>query len=195
MNPNNIWFTADPHFWHKNILKYCPDRGCESVEEMNERIIESWNQIIPPNGHVFLLGDLAFCGLTKKLDILSRLSGRKYLIRGNHDQGLNDRIREHFVWVKDYHELKTIVDDKPKWINLCHYPMYSWNRAFHGSWMLHGHRHGLDERIAGRGHLLDVGVDSALLWLGEMRPFSLEDVTYIMRHSSKAWVEEKNNGN
>jgi calcineurin-like phosphoesterase family protein len=31
-----IWFTADLHFSHKNILKFCPNtRKFDSVERMN----------------------------------------------------------------------------------------------------------------------------------------------------------------
>jgi len=38
----NVWFTADFHFGHKNIIRYC-DRPFASVEQMNEIILERLN--------------------------------------------------------------------------------------------------------------------------------------------------------
>jgi calcineurin-like phosphoesterase family protein len=190
MNPEKIYFTADQHFFHRGILKYCPGRNCTSVEAMNEQIVEIWNSIIPKDAHVFMLGDVAFANTAKTLEILARLDGRKYLIKGNHDAGMNAHVRGMFEWVKDYHEMKVMINGTPKWINLSHYPMSSWNRSFHGSWMLHGHRHGQNEPGDGHGHILDVGVDSALIWLSEMRPFTLEDISVIMETEHKQWRNE-----
>jgi calcineurin-like phosphoesterase family protein len=35
----NIWFTANFHFGHNNIIRYC-DRPFRSVEEMDQTIVE-----------------------------------------------------------------------------------------------------------------------------------------------------------
>jgi calcineurin-like phosphoesterase family protein len=38
----NIWFTADFHLGHKNIIRYC-NRPFDTAEEMNRTIIERLN--------------------------------------------------------------------------------------------------------------------------------------------------------
>ena len=43
---NKVFFTADLHFGHKNIIKYC-NRPHSSVDIMNERIVNLWNKYIP----------------------------------------------------------------------------------------------------------------------------------------------------
>ena len=40
-----IWFIADSHFSHKNVIDYCNRPFC-SVEEMNSALIYNWNKIV-----------------------------------------------------------------------------------------------------------------------------------------------------
>jgi calcineurin-like phosphoesterase family protein len=181
MNPEKIYFTADPHYYHRGILKYCPDRPWTDVGLMNDALVELWNKTVPADAHVFCVGDMFFAGAAKALPIMATLNGRKYLIKGNHDAGMNQHVQGMFEWVKDYHEMK-VLDSRgvPLWINLFHYPLATWNRMHYGSWMLHGHTHGGTEPNMHKFDILDVGVDSALMWLGECRPFSFAEVYDIM---------------
>ena len=78
------WFISDTHFGHKNILEYEKEhRPFNTVEEMNETIIERWNSVVKPKDLVYHLGD--FCFGKSALAIASRLNGRKILVLGNHD--------------------------------------------------------------------------------------------------------------
>ena len=83
-----IYFTSDLHFYHKNINKYAK-RPLDSVEEMNEKLIKNWNNRIKSEDEVYILGDFTMKGTEYAADILSKLKGKKYLIKGNHDNFVN----------------------------------------------------------------------------------------------------------
>lgn len=82
-SPDSTFFTSDTHFGHENIIKFCK-RPYQSVEEMNEALIENWNKVIGKNDTVFHLGDFALGGSTVWNNTLDRLNGKIYLIFGNH---------------------------------------------------------------------------------------------------------------
>jgi calcineurin-like phosphoesterase family protein len=77
-----IYLTADTHFNHTNIIKYCL-RPFQTVEEMNETLIANWNITVAKSDMVIFLGDLCFKDDADKW--LSKLNGDKLLLRGNHD--------------------------------------------------------------------------------------------------------------
>ena len=80
-----IYFISDTHFNHLNIIKYC-NRHFNNVEEMNEAIIKNWNNIVSNEDTIYHLGDFALGTKESIKDIVNRLNGKKYLIRGNHDK-------------------------------------------------------------------------------------------------------------
>lgn len=76
-----IFVVSDTHFNHKNIIRYS-DRPFDSVEEMNEALVDNWNSVVTPQDKAYHLGDVIF---GKDYSILKRLNGKKRLIVGNHD--------------------------------------------------------------------------------------------------------------
>jgi calcineurin-like phosphoesterase family protein len=83
------YFIGDPHFWHKNILKYEPSRerlGL-TIEEMNEELIKRINQVISRRDRLYILGDFCFAPKWQCREILNKIHGTKVLIMGNHDKG------------------------------------------------------------------------------------------------------------
>ena len=85
-----IYFTADTHFFHSNIINLC-DRPFKNVDEMNKVLIRNWNSYITELDEIYILGDFLFKGTGGQANaILNTLNGKKYLIRGNHDKFLND---------------------------------------------------------------------------------------------------------
>ena len=80
-----IYIISDTHFNHSNILKYC-NRPFKSVEEMNEAIINNWNKLVKKNDLIYHLGDFFLGSKNELKDIVSKLNGTIYLIRGNHDR-------------------------------------------------------------------------------------------------------------
>ena len=55
---DKIFFTADTHWGHRNIIRYC-QRPFADVEEMNEALITNWNSTVGKDDIVFHLGDFA----------------------------------------------------------------------------------------------------------------------------------------
>ena len=103
-----IYFTSDLHFWHKNSIVYT-NRPFETVEKMNEKLIEYWNKTVHANDEVYILGDVTMVRPGRATEIISQLKGRKYLLMGNHDYFAREKQFEPAAcgieWVKMYHEL------------------------------------------------------------------------------------------
>jgi len=81
----NIYFTADWHFNHDNILQYC-NRPYKDVNEMNEDIIKKYNFYIRGNDVCYILGDVGFGDYDNFKEVFSKLNGKKILVLGNHDK-------------------------------------------------------------------------------------------------------------
>ena len=134
-----IYFTADTHFCHANIIKSC-DRPFKDVKEMNQVLINNWNSRVRDCDEIYILGDFLYRGTGNDANgILGRLKGRKYLITGNHDRYLEDSQfwPGAFEWIKDYH----IIQHHGIKIVLFHFPMLSWYASHRGSIQLYGHVH------------------------------------------------------
>lgn len=83
---NNVFFIADTHFCHKNILEYEKEnRPFASIKEHDEELIARWNSVVKPNDIVFHLGDFCLGGAANVIEIGRCLNGRKRLVMGNHD--------------------------------------------------------------------------------------------------------------
>lgn len=78
------FFTADTHFGHVNILRYC-DRPFASVEEMDAALIARWNRRVAPEDTVYHLGDFALGLKARWPEYRRQLNGRIVFILGNHD--------------------------------------------------------------------------------------------------------------
>ena len=79
-----IYFIADTHFNHENIIKYC-NRPFKNTYKMNEYIIQKWNSVVKKDDTVYHLGDVGFGSLQEVKSLVERLNGTKILIKGNHD--------------------------------------------------------------------------------------------------------------
>lgn len=88
-----IYFIADTHFNHTNIIKYC-DRPFTSVEQMNEFMIKRWNETVKKDDVVYHLGDFALSSKPEIMSLMDKLKGIKYLVKGNHDTYTNQFYRD-----------------------------------------------------------------------------------------------------
>ena len=118
-----IYLTSDLHFNHMNILKYEPEsRPFSSIEEMNETIIQNWNEIVTANDTVYVLGDMAMGMIEDAIPLIKRLNGKIILIRGNHDTKKRlEAFKEIGIEVHDIFYLPY----KGKYFIMCHFPIAS----------------------------------------------------------------------
>lgn len=176
-----LFFSSDHHFGHENIIKHCR-RPFSSVEEMDQTMIDRWNEVIGPDDDVFHLGDFAHRKSDPKRvkEICWKLNGNIHLICGNHDTDHRpmiaednwERVCKRLAWVPDrfdllssgYHEV--FLDGKL--VVLSHYAFETWHDMSKKSWHLHGHSHG---KLTKKTRRLDVGVDTH-----DFRPWSWEEI-------------------
>lgn len=177
-----IWFTADTHFGHKNIIKYS-NRPFSSVEEMDETLINNINIRVGENDTLYHLGDFSFSRDIKYYRNKIKCKNL-ILILGNHDR-LNYEDKKLFSRIYNLYELRL---PNKQCITLCHYAMKVWNKSHHGAWHLYGHNHGsLNDSLFPSSMSFDVGVDCH-----KYRPISLDDVNKIM--SEKKFVKVDHHG-
>jgi calcineurin-like phosphoesterase family protein len=192
-----IYFTSDWHFCHKNIITYC-NRPFESVDQMNDTIINNINSVVSEQDIIYHLGDVGFADIKKLYALRQRIKCKRiYNIWGNHDGKLRRDISkgyaDFFVKCSDYFELQEYGIQ----FVLCHYPMLSWNRQNHGSIMLHGHTH-QSNRVTevydiAIPNLINVGVDAWDYYpVSVNRIIEYRDINKILKVSND--LRKVNNG-
>lgn len=123
----NVWFTSDLHFGHKNIQKFRFE--VVSEEDNRKRIISDWKDCVTKRDDVYVLGDVAFTEET--LEEFASLPGRKFLIRGNHDEFSSYQYLSYF---QDVYGLKRY---KEFWLS--HAPIHPNELRYKVN--IHGHVH------------------------------------------------------
>lgn len=170
-----VWFTADLHFGHKNVLKHCPKRmelcGAKDendIEAHDKWLIELWNKTVGKKDEVIIVGDFSFLSTEDTKKLMGKLNGNKILILGNHDKS-SERMKNYFNDVTQIKERTFKASnydflDENLQIYLCHYPLISWPAKDHGALMVHGHCHGnIDEfNQSSKDLRIDVGLDGKL---------------------------------
>ena len=160
------WFTSDEHFNHENIIKYC-SRPFSSLEEMNEALIEKWNERVNGADTVYVVGDMFLGRPEEATPLIKKLKGRKILIRGNHDRSHRTMIECGFdeTWQRKDFKLK---DGRRALLN--HKPLPE-STLGHYDLQIHGHRHSLP---VVSGKRLNVCVD---LW--NFAPISEDEICAV----------------
>lgn len=172
----DTWFTSDTHFGHKNILEYEKEaRPFATVEEMNEQLIDNWNDTVRPKDIVFHLGDFAFGAVN--VAIADRLNGNKRLIMGNHDCHSFDLYVRHFQRLFGAHYWKRCL--------LTHIPVHPENLGQRFLLNVHGHLH---NRKVKTGVIYDVAEKEfvKMVWVTDKNYFNVAVECHNLRpvHSS-----------
>jgi calcineurin-like phosphoesterase family protein len=192
----SIWFTSDTHYDHKNICASTTNwvgaehltRNFSSLEQMNDKLVDSINNKVSQDDILFHLGDWSFNGFENIRKFRECINCKNvHLILGNHDHHIRrnkDNIQSVFSSVSQYLDLevkwrpyhsKLIADSYERFV-LMHYPIASWNGMGDGVIHLHGHVHLPPHQRLADGKAMDVGVDG-----NNMEPISMEEVLKIMR--------------
>lgn len=180
-----IFVTSDLHFNHDREFVW-KARGYNSVEEMNEDIIENFNSVVGKDDDVYILGDLCLGGgspisLAKNQILIESLNGKLHIIRGNHDT--NSRVIMY--------ELCKNVVDEVKWADmlnykgyhfyLSHFPTLTGNLEKESlkqcTCNLFGHTHQTTNFHLDMPYLYHVGVDSHNCY-----PVNLDDIIQEMNN-------------
>jgi calcineurin-like phosphoesterase family protein len=189
-----IFFTADPHFGHKNVIKYC-DRPYQDVEEMDEALLENSNSVVTVNDILYVIGDVAFLNRKETVKICQRWNGQKRLIYGNHDLKFPPKfwieeagfVEAHKLGYGETLDRRLQSDSAYLDCSMSHYPLREALGAYDdrahllphapeqasGLVLLHGHVH---EKWHIKGKMLNVGVD-----VNNMTPISLPQVCRLVK--------------
>lgn len=183
---NKIWFISDTHFGHENIIKYAR-RPFETVEQMDNEIVNNWNSRVSNNDIVYHLGDFTLGSLNQFNKYFSQLNGIIKILKyeWHHDKRWlmdmydshnhsNEHILINPLVVLEINGLKAENSKFNKKITLCHYPMEEWESQHYGSLHLHGHVHTVGN-LTHTLNKLDVGVDNT-----NFKPISLGEVVELL---------------
>jgi calcineurin-like phosphoesterase family protein len=196
VDATNTWISSDLHFFHKNILKFQPNRGNRwaNADEMNAWIVNHINETVGPNGVFIHLGDLTFGRYDETVELLSGIKVKEvHSILGNHDddQHMFNMCRRlssvgYTKWWM-HGERLTLKFGKNEEMVCDHFALQVWNKSHYGVMHVHGHTHGSLSN-EGYGRRCDVGFDSPHV-TGEPanRIFRLDEVAAYLMARPIAW--------
>jgi len=184
-----IWFTADLHCFHNNIIEL-DRRPFASLYEMHETLVHNWNQVVKAVDRVYVLGDIAFGNPKRFAPLLARFNGQIVLVRGNHCRQNSFKLRKLIVDGKpilhDYCDIKYIKMAGQD-VCLSHFP-YADERFRElcpvdcGHWLIHGHIHNTNPAIV-RRKMINVGT---MMW--NYAPVSETQILEIM-NGGEPWKQ------
>jgi calcineurin-like phosphoesterase family protein len=133
---------ADLHFGHRKVVNSFRDDGVtkqrpwHTTEDHDTAIIRNWNMRVDPDDLVIVAGDLAIN--RHALQTIDRCSGRKILVKGNHDRYRLDEYSSSFEDIVSCYVVEGFI--------ITHIPIHPMELTNSGGrWRgnIHGHLHDL----------------------------------------------------
>lgn len=178
-----VWITSDFHFFHRNLCRgtsvWIDRSGCrdfDTIEQMNDTILNNINTVVKPDDVLIHLGDFAFGGRDNVISARKNIKCINLIhINGNHDIAISkdSELQKLFTWVGDYTELKY----EHLFFCLFHYPLATWNGKNYGCIMIHGHCHTTVNKF-NNGRIMDVALES-----NNMKPYNMSEIVKIMNNT------------
>jgi hypothetical protein len=96
----HTWFTADFHFGHSNIIRYC-NRPFGDVAEMDQAILERLNSLVRAHDVLYFLGDFCIGGKARALAYRNGIRCKRiFALPGNHDMETR-KLTDTFSWLNN----------------------------------------------------------------------------------------------
>jgi calcineurin-like phosphoesterase family protein len=180
----SVFLVSDTHFGHTGVCRFTRDDGSklrpwDDPAEMDEHMVQAWNDRVRPTDKVYHLGDVVIN--RKSLNIMRRLNGDKILIRGNHDIFKDEDYRQHFRELRAYHVMNGMI--------LSHIPIHEESLGRFGV-NIHGHTH--YRRVMKDGEI-DIRYHCVCVEQTDFAPILFEDV--IKRIEAEGGTVGFRNGN
>jgi calcineurin-like phosphoesterase family protein len=157
-----IYFIADTHFGHKNIIRFC-DRPFNTVKEMDNEMISLWNKTVNDGDEIIHLGDFSYRTSPEDTkSIFQSLRGKISLLMGNHDRKYGIDYWKDIGFDRVY-DSPIVLDNK---LLLSHKQLID-KRYLN----VHGHSHENKVKKALRNYALCVSVEQI-----NYRPISIVDI-------------------
>jgi calcineurin-like phosphoesterase family protein len=137
------YFTADLHLGDKTIASWRGFEGVRGIAEHDALIIARLNECVGADDELWILGDICKARVDDVEALRDAIVCRRvHILVGNHDSRSKFVTCGRFASVDYYGQIGRVRKDGYKFV-MSHYPMLDWDRAYHGSYMLHGHIHSL----------------------------------------------------
>ncbi len=168
MSKGKVFLISDTHFGHYGVCKFLNQDGSkmrpwDNPEEMDEAMIQYWNETVRPKDTVYHLGDYVINRRAMKTS--SQLHGRKCLIKGNHDIFKLNEYAEHFYDIRAYHVISGMI--------LSHVPIHD-SQFYRFGCNVHGHLH--SKRVLTQNGDIDSRYLSVCVEHTNYRPILLDEV-------------------
>jgi len=207
-----VYLISDTHFYHFKIIRYC-NRPFEDEDKMNFEMEKRWSILVQPEDVLIHVGDLT-AGLKGRKEalkaLITRLPGRKVLVKGNHDHQDDEfYLSAGFESVVDYITINNILfAHVPDTLDAESSHPHPWaaitkklREAFMPKLIIHGHIHRNDTPefeghfncAADRHNFMPFTLQSALERsnLGDLAKSANEDI-YTWLEQQKVAADEKN---
>ena len=183
------FFIADLHFGHKRVVEFTDAAGkklrqYDTVEDMEDAMVQLHNELVKPTDKVYMLGDIAFN--QRGLDKVKQMNGIKILIKGNHDQLKLNKYVEVFNDIRGCHVMNGLV--------FTHIPVHPQELGRFGC-NIHGHLHASKVMQYG-GHQIDPRFLCVSAEHTDLKPIEFEDlVERIVEQGGKIGMINGNGSN
>jgi calcineurin-like phosphoesterase family protein len=127
----NIFVTSDTFFGRKLAAI---EGGFETIEDMEDSIIDNWNERVKPNDVVYHLGNFGWDPISTE-SALIHLNGKIFFIGGSYDKHLSEnslvKIGRHILLppISEISKLNAVFS---------HWPLSNWSNREGNSIHVHG---------------------------------------------------------